>query len=42
MTHFQGRSGGLVGIARATDGTYLYFTWEESVSDIWVMDVVRE
>jgi eukaryotic-like serine/threonine-protein kinase len=42
MTQFQGRPGGLVGAALATDGTYLYFAWEESVSDIWVMDVVRD
>ena len=24
----------------ATDGEYLYFTWEEMLGDIWVMDVV--
>ena len=24
----------------ATDGDYLYFTWEERLGDIWVMDVV--
>ena len=24
----------------ATDGEYLYFTWEERLGDIWVMDVV--
>ena len=26
--------------AFATDGEYLYFTWEETLGDIWVMDVV--
>ena len=26
--------------ALATDGDYLYFTWEETLGDIWVMDVV--
>ena len=27
-------------LAFATDGEYLYFTWEETLGDIWVMDVV--
>jgi hypothetical protein len=26
----------------ATDGEYLYFTWEEDFGDIWVMDVEWE
>ncbi len=42
MTSFEGRHGSLVSIALATDGTHLYFAWEESVSDIWVMDVVTD
>jgi hypothetical protein len=25
----------------ATDGRYLYFTWEESRGDIWVADLVQ-
>ena len=25
--------------AFATDGQYLYFTWEEDIGDIWVRDV---
>ena len=42
VTDFSDRSGsiGLVGLA--TDGTYLYFTWEENLGDIWVMDVVTD
>ena len=28
--------------ALATDGEYLYFTWEEDLGDVWVMDVVYE
>ena len=24
------------------DGEYLYFTWEERLGDIWVMDVVTD
>ena len=42
MTSFEGRPGNLAGAALATDGTYLYFAWEESISDIWVMDVVTD
>ena len=32
-------SGGMGG--PATDDQYLYFTWEEDLGDIWVMDVVQ-
>ncbi len=28
------------GYALASDGDYLYFTWEETLGDIWVMDFV--
>ncbi len=28
--------------ASATDGSYLYFTWQDDLGDIWVMDVVQE
>ena len=41
VTSFEGRHGSLAN-ALAADGTYLYFAWEESVSDIWVMDVVTD
>ena len=40
MTDLAGRSGTLGAFARATDGRYLYFTWQEDLGDIWVMDVV--
>ncbi len=26
----------------ATDGRYLYFGWDETLGDIWVMDVVQD
>ncbi len=42
MTSFGGRHGSLVSVALATDGAHLYFAWEESVSDIWVMDIVPD
>ena len=41
LTDLTGRRGGL-GIAIATDGEFLYFTWEEDLGDIWVMDVVTD
>jgi len=31
-----------IGRGFSTDGTYLYFTWLEHTSDIWVMDVEQE
>jgi Tol biopolymer transport system component/DNA-binding winged helix-turn-helix (wHTH) protein len=39
LTEFKGKPGLLVEFQ--TDGRYLYFTWDESSGDIWVMDVVR-
>ena len=43
MTDLRGRTGeGIGGYASSTDGRYLYFTWEENLGDIWVMDVVRD
>ena len=42
LTDFSGRPGTLGNFALATDGTYLYFTWEEEFGDLWVMDVVTE
>ena len=41
LTDLSGRRGTL-GIAIATDGKFLYFTWEEDLGDIWVMDVVTQ
>ena len=42
LTEFSGRRGQLGWVALATDGKYLYFTWEEDLGDLWVMDVARE
>ncbi len=42
VTDFSGRHGSLFRHSLATDGDYLYFTWEEDLGDIWVMDVVQE
>lgn len=35
------RKYGVGGFALATDDHYLYFTWQEDIGDIWVMDVVE-
>jgi hypothetical protein len=42
VTAFTGKRGRLGREALATDGRYLYFTWEEDLGDIWVMDVTSE
>ncbi len=42
VTDLRGKRGYLESLSLATDGHYLYFTWGEDLSDIWVMDVVRE
>jgi Tol biopolymer transport system component len=42
VTDLSGRDGAPGSEALTTDGAYLYFTWEEDLGDIWVMDVVRE
>jgi Tol biopolymer transport system component len=39
LTDLVGRQGD-VGPS-ATDGEYLYFSWEEDVGDLWVMDVAN-
>ena len=39
VTELRGRRGYLESLSLATDGKYLYFTWGEDLSDIWVMDV---
>jgi Tol biopolymer transport system component len=41
VTNLTGRRGMLGPTALATDGDYLYFTWDEDVGDLWVMDVDR-
>ena len=40
VADLSGKPGRPGGMAFATDGEYLYFTWEETLGDIWVMDVV--
>jgi hypothetical protein len=40
LTKLDGRRGN-IGYVFATDGRYLYFTWNDDDGDIWVMDVVR-
>lgn len=42
VTDFRGKRGSLGLWGLATDGKYLYFTWEEDTGDIWVMDVLEE
>lgn len=41
MTDLSGKPGTLGGEALDTDGEYIYFTWEEDLGDIWLMDVVK-
>lgn len=33
---------GRLGRGLSTDGDHLYFTWEEDLGDIWVMDIVSD
>ena len=42
MTAFTGRRGDLGTYALTTDGDYLYFTWQDDLGDLWVMNVVNE
>ena len=39
VTDFQGKRGRLGRSALAVNGDWIYFTWEEDLGDIWVMDV---
>jgi Tol biopolymer transport system component len=41
LTEFAGKPGSVGAFSLATDGTYLYFAWQESQADLWTMDVVR-
>ena len=41
VADLSGRPGGF-SETLATDGTYLYFAWQEDLGDIWVMEVVTE
>jgi Tol biopolymer transport system component len=40
VTALNTKRGNIGGAGLATDGSYLYFTWEESLGDIWVADIV--
>ena len=40
-TAFSGKRGFIHSNALTTDDKFLYFTWEEGASDVWVMDVAR-
>jgi Tol biopolymer transport system component len=42
VTNLAGRRGSLGINSLATDGDYLYFSWRESLGDIWVMDVTAQ
>ncbi len=33
---------GAFGRLTATDGRFLYFTWSQTFSDLWVMDIVGQ
>lgn len=39
VTDFAGKRGKLAPFALATDGRQLFFTWQEDLGDLWVMDV---
>jgi Tol biopolymer transport system component len=39
ISDFSSRRGRLGREALATDGRFIYFTWEDDLGDIWVMDV---
>ena len=42
VTELTGRPGRLGGFGLAVGDGHLYFTWEDSESDIWAMDVVLD
>jgi TolB protein len=41
VTALGGKRGQIGTPGLATDGTYLYFSWEEPLGDIWVADIIR-
>ena len=41
VTDLSARVGRVGRPALATDGAFLYFTWEQDRGDIWVVDVAR-
>jgi TolB protein len=42
VTDLRGKRGGLNCDGLATDGKFLYFTWQEDPGDVWVMDVIED
>jgi Tol biopolymer transport system component len=41
ITALTGKRGFIHGNALSSDDKFLYFTWEEGASDVWVMDIGR-
>lgn len=41
VTALSGRRGKLGNVGLATDGRFIYYTWEESRGDIWVVDIIQ-
>jgi len=41
MSDFAGRPGALNHLSLATDGKSLFFSWDDDLGDLWVMDVAR-
>ena len=41
VMELEGRPGRFEGSSLTTDGDYLYFSWRETLGDIWVMDVAE-
>jgi Tol biopolymer transport system component len=41
LTALTGRRGFIHANALSTDDKFVYFTWEDGVSDVWVMDIAR-
>ena len=39
MTSLAGKRGTLVPQSPTTDGTFIYFSWRDDRSDVWVMDL---
>ncbi|MFQ5639799.1 MAG: hypothetical protein ACE5IR_17600 [bacterium] len=42
LTDLRVRNGQMGLYSLATDGEYLYFSWEEELGEIWVMDMEQE
>jgi TolB protein len=40
LTNLEGRPGRMSPYVLATDGDYLFFTWQEFRGDVWVVDIV--